>query len=367
MLVMLSISAAAWFPATERLDSRSALLVGLDLGLGLVAYGLVLLRRRHPVAVGAVTALLSAVSGTAGGPAVLASASVATHRRWRQVAVVGSLNFACAQFFTSSQPAEPDQSGWVLLGANAVATAAILGWGMYIGSRRELLWTLRQRAERAEAEQVLRADRARTTERARIAREMHDVLAHRISQVAMHAGALGYREDLTAAELREGVQAIQQRAHEALDDLRGVLGVLRADGTEEGTGGVRPQPTYADRGTLVEEAREAGLSVVVVDDLAAADVPDHVGRAVYRIVQEGLTNVHKHAPGATLRIRLSGGPDDGVRVCLENRLGFSSGTPGAGLGLVGLRERAELLGGRLDHRRGSEAFVLDSWLPWAAA
>ena len=83
---------------------------------------------------------------------------------------------------------------WLDLALNAVFTVAVLGWGMYIGSRRELFWTLRHRAERAESEQELRVAQARSTERARIAREMHDVLAHRISQISMHAGALTYRE-----------------------------------------------------------------------------------------------------------------------------------------------------------------------------
>ena len=81
---------------------------------------------------------------------------------------------------------------------NVTFMASVLGWGMYVGSRRELVWTLRQRAERAEAEQELRVAQARSNERARIAREMHDVLAHRISQISMHAGALAFRDDLTA-------------------------------------------------------------------------------------------------------------------------------------------------------------------------
>ena len=102
---------------------------------------------------------------------------------------------------------------------------------MYIGSRRELLWTLRNRAETAEAEQELRVSQARSNERARIAREMHDVLAHRISQISMHAGALSFRDDLTADEMRDSAAVIQEKAHEALTDLRGVLGVLRDDGS----------------------------------------------------------------------------------------------------------------------------------------
>ena len=96
-------------------------------------------------------------------------------------------------------------------------------------------------------------------------------------------------------------------------------------------------------------------------------MPDAAGRTVYRIVQEGLTNAHKHAPGSTLTIELSGSPEDGIDVVLRNPLGLRQHRhPGSGLGLVGLTERAELRGGRLEHGRDGSAFVLRGWIPWAA-
>jgi signal transduction histidine kinase len=104
------------------------------------------------------------------------------------------------------------------------------------------------------------------------------------------------------------------------------------------------------------------------DDLTTTvDMPDIVGRTLYRIVQEGITNVRKHAPGARLSIDVAGSPDDGVTIVLRNPLGFTtSGTPGAGLGLVGLSERAQLRGGRLEGERDGSSFVLRGWIPWAA-
>jgi len=334
-----------------------------DILLGAGAYVLVFYRRRHPLAVAIATSLAGGVSGIAAGPAVLASVSVATHRRWRQLVVVGSLGFACAQLYSTLTRTDEDPICIILI-ANAVATAGILGWGMYIGSRRELIWTLRSRAERAEAEQGLRVARARSNEQARIAREMHDVLAHRISQISMHAGALVFRDDLTADEMRSSAAVIQEKAHEALTDLRGVLGVLRDDAT-----GARlrvPQPTYGDLRELVDEARASGLRIEL-QDLVQGDPPDAVGRTIYRIVQEGLTNARKHAPGAVVTVRVSGSPDDGVDVLLRNPIGFGrSSTPGAGLGLVGLAERAELRGGRLESGRDGSTFVLHGWIPWAA-
>ena len=119
----------------------------------------------------------------------------------------------------------------------------------------------------------------------------------------------------------------------------------------------------------MDQAREAGLHVELSDRLPrdGEPVPDVVGRTLYRIVQEGITNAGKHAPGAVLRIEVSGSPDDGVDIVLRNPLGFGpSRTPGSGLGLIGLTERAELRGGRLEGRRDGQQFVLRGWIPWAA-
>jgi signal transduction histidine kinase len=358
----LSASAVAWLPVV---DSQSEVLWATDVALGVVAYVLTFaFRRRWPVPVAVVVCALCTASGIASGAALLASVSVATRRRFREVAVVGMVGFTAAQLYVTWQPANSGEPIWLLLAINAIATAAMLAWGMYIGSRRELLWTLRHRAERAESEQALRVDQARANERARIAREMHDVLAHRISQISMHAGALAFREDLSAAEMRDSAGVIQQKAHEALTDLRGVLGVLR-DGDGELT--LAPQPTYADLGDLVAEARKSGLNVAFEDDVATPDeVPDAVGRTLYRIVQEGITNARKHAPGSQLSIRLEGSAEEGLDVTMRNPLGFGSTTPGSGLGLVGLTERAQLRGGRLEHRREGSSFVLHGWIPWAA-
>ena len=131
----------------------------------------------------------------------------------------------------------------------------------------------------------------------------------------------------------------------------------------------RPQPTYRDLAPLVEEVRSAGLRVSYDDRLgdAADELPDSVGRTVYRIVQEGMTNAVRHAPGTALRIVVRGSRDEGVSVELRNPLSLRpASTPGAGLGLVGLSERAQLRGGRLEGRREDDVWVLRGWIPWAA-
>nr|WP_246416098.1 histidine kinase [Nocardioides luti] len=367
LALMLLISAVAWGPVLQRQWTDHHALLWADVLIGVPAYVLVTWRRRWPLPMALVLGAVSSFSGLAAGPATLAAVSLATRRRLWPIAAVAVVTLCAGQTFSTMQPANGADPYWVTLSINAAFTAGILGWGMYIGSRRELLWTLRSRAERAEAEQELRVARARGNERARIAREMHDVLAHRISQISMHAGALGYREDLTADEMRASAVVIQEKAHEALTDLRGVLGVLRD--TETGELLHTPQPTYADLPVLVQEVQETGLHVEYHDLLERDDVavPDAAGRTVYRIVQEGITNARKHAPGALLTIQVSGSPTDGIDILLRNPLGFGrSRTPGAGLGLVGLAERAVLRGGRLEHRRDGSTFVLHGWIPWTA-
>ncbi|WP_207769501.1 sensor histidine kinase [Nocardioides currus] len=361
LVVVLLLSGVGW---VQLIGETSTLRLVLDLLVGVGALVLVAFRRRWPVPVAVVTALLSSVSSAAAGPSSLALVSLATRRRWREVAAVGVLNFVAAEVYARISPVSQVDPAWLTPVLNLVVMAALIAWGLYIGSRRELMWTLRRRAVVAEAERDMRAHRSRLEERSRIAREMHDVLAHRISAISMHAGALSYRTTLSGDEVREIGGVIRETATLALTDLRGILGVLRedADGVQRS-----PQPTYGDLADLVEEAREAGMRVRFRDGIhTGTEVPDAAGRTLYRIVQEGLTNARKHAPGADLAIDVDGTPEDGITIELRNPLGFGrSTTPGAGLGLIGLAERAELGGGRLDADRVARDFVLRGWIPWS--
>ena len=197
---------------------------------------------------------------------------------------------------------------------------AVTAWGMFIRARRQLLFTLRERALRAEADQRLHEDRARMAERTRIAREMHDVLAHRISLLALHAGALEVRPDLPPEQVRETAELLRSTARQALEELRGVVGLLREEPGQDPT----PPASAADavghppprRGDPTAPARRSTSRC----RLSTPDaVPSALGRDAYRIVQEALTNIGKHASGTAARVRITGAPDNGLHVSVRNR------------------------------------------------
>jgi signal transduction histidine kinase len=182
----------------------------------------------------------------------------------------------------------------------------------------------------------------------------------------MHAGALGYRRDLTPEETATAAAVIQDNAHRALADLREILGVLRSGSEGEATP-EQPQPTLADLDALVEDERRAGAKVRLRTGFGEPnEVPDFVGRNAYRIVQESLTNARKHAPGTAVDVVVAGRPGRYLAVQVRNPLpiGDVRRAPGARLGMVGLAERAALAGGTLDHRIRRGQFVVQARLPW---
>ena len=321
-------------------------------------------RRRWPVGVGLATAALAALTPFGVPAAALALLSVAIHRRTLAVLVVAGANIISAAIVPAYRA--PHSSWWLSMALSAVAIALFAMWGMFIRSRRQLVWSLHERAERAETEQWLLADNARRAERARIAREMHDVLGHRISLVALHAGGLEMRPDLPPQQVRQTAELLRTAAVQALEELRAVIGVLRDDngGTEAP---MAPQPGLSDIPGLVDETRRTGadidLTIAVTDPL-----PSPLGRDAYRIVQESLTNVAKHAHGAATTVRVSGRPGDGLLIGVRNRLPVTSNMPplpGAGAGLLGLEERVGLAGGTLHHGYDDAGgFVVEARLPW---
>ncbi|GAA1266843.1 two-component sensor histidine kinase [Planotetraspora silvatica] len=334
----------------------------VDVGLGVIGLMLMRWRRHRPWPIALATALLTVYSTTAVGPAQVAYVSLGTRRRWRQfipVAVVSWLALVA-------------RSSWTGVGqatlVSVVTGTAVLGgltvFSLYLRGRRDLAVSQREAELAEEREQSQRIEQAKLAERVKIAQEMHDVLAHRISLVSMLAGGLAYRTDLTAEETREAAMAIQENAHQSLNELRTVLGGLRRDGGLE-----PPQPNLAHLDALFAEVRAAGQLVEVDDTVDDRELlPTQTGRHAYRIVQEALTNARKHAPGSRVRAELGGRPGDGLRIRVSNPApsGTSAG-PGGRLGLVGLAERTQMAGGTIRHTVQNGRFILDARLPWEAS
>jgi signal transduction histidine kinase len=311
-------------------DRVVAVLV-LDLVLGVVALALLPLRRRHPAAIACTTAALTSVSGSAAGAAALAAVSMSTWRRRRAVLATGATwavaTVAYEWFYRPSLPVPAPFTALAVVSAllALVVYAACVATGFYVGARRELLASLRDQVATVQREQLLMAEAARVAERTRIAREMHDVLAHRISLVAMHAGVLGYRSDLSPEESTQAAAVIQENAHRALSELRQVLGVLRA-GDGAGAGGAGscarppdpaaepPQPTLAELPALLADATAAGDDVTLVDGRPPGAPPSATAsRTAFRIVQECLTNARKHAPSVPVRVETGCGSGSPAR------------------------------------------------------
>jgi signal transduction histidine kinase len=231
-----------------------------------------------------------------------------------------------------------DHSVLVTLSYTLATAAAPVFLGQLVQTRRDLSLRLVEISEARDHERLLTAQSVLAAERAQLAREMHDVVAHQVSLIAVRAGAL---QVATAdADTREATATIRRLSVQTLDELRHMVSVLRATGSRPME--LTPQPSLADLGRLVGGS---GIEAELTTDLSDG-LPPPVQRAIYRTVQEALTNVRKHAPGATARIHL--GQEDGiVQATVTNTASRRPALPlpSAQHGLVGLRQRAELLGG----------------------
>jgi signal transduction histidine kinase len=304
-------------------------------------------RRRAPLVVVGVAVIAWAVTlgsgySDLGGPVIIALYSAgryATEDRWGQVGVAAAIVVVIVDILTEPAP-------W----GEAVFGSVTLFVAWYVGRR------LRLRAERAAEllrEQAAEARRIVTEERTRIARELHDVVAHRVSLMTVQAGAAkAVAAEDPEASLR-AMGAVEEAGRQALDELRHLLGVLRPETDLDGLG---PQPGLADLPRLVEQIRGAGVDVSLATDGVSGELPARVDLFAYRIVQEALTNVLKHAgPGAHSEVRL-GTDRSGIVIEVLNDGRGAVIMPGSGAaegsarghGIVGMRERARLLGGTLD-------------------
>ncbi len=321
-----------------------------------VSCGALIWRRSQPLVVLGVTLAAMGVSSALGYPeeggiamlvALYTVGRYVTDDRWSYIGLGGALVVAFISALVAGAPVTELAFGFVVLS---------VVW--YIGRR------IRVRGERAaqyEREQAAQAGRAVAEERTRIARELHDVVAHRVTLMTVQAGAA----KTVAADDLEGalraMEAVEHAGRQALSELRHLLGVLRPEAEVNELG---PQLGIADVPRLVDQLREAGLDVSLTINDVPADLPARVDLSTYRIVQEALTNVLKHtAPGARAEVTL-GTDRHGLAIeVLDNGSGATT-LPGSGQGIVGMRERALLLGGSLDAGpRPAGGFQVVAWLP----
>jgi len=338
-----------------------------DVVVGAVSCCLLPVQLRWPVPGAVALAILSAVSPAATPAATFGALNVAIQAPFGVAAAVAATGIAAQLIRNLWRPLTGLSFGWYALLVVA-AYAALIGWGAWNQARLSLVASLRERARAAEANQDRRIAEARLAERTQIAREMHDVLAHRLSLVATYAGALEYRPDAPPGQLANAAGVIRASVHQALSELRDVIAVLRD--TESATETTEhPQPVLADLPGLISEASSAGTHIHLDNRLAdTAGPPTAAGRTAYRVVQEGLTNARKHAAGQPVRVILSGAAGTRLTIDISNPVPAGPAaapvTPGSGTGLVGLSERVQLAGGQLEHRLASGEFRLRAWIPW---
>ena len=330
----------------------------LAVSLMLLATLPVALRRRWPIAVLGVASAVVVIRQMLGYPetadtlaVVVAAYSVGAHVANRR-AVHWTAGTLLTMLTALNLTHAISQRSTHALG-NVLGNGIVFGTAFLLGdnarSRRLRVAALEERAHQLETERELRAAHAVSEERARIARDLHDVLAHSLSVIAVQAGGARRVVDTRPADARDAIGAIELTARESLDELRSLLGALRTDETVPGH---RPQPGLDDLPALVESPDGEAIGLVVEGD--RRPVSALVGTAAFRIVQEALTNVRKHAGPSSATVTVRYLPDEiAVSVCDDGRGAAAFPAPSRaggehiGLGLIGMRERTAICHGRL--------------------
>ncbi len=336
---------------------------------GLVGLAAMRWRRTHPVAICVAVSMLAIAFPVTLSCAFWAYLSVCTHRNVRWSVLCGVLLYATSSlegtlgYGSYLVPTQADASwiwGWLApYGSNLLMVLLLAVLGTSVGARRE---ADQERAAALELERELRMEAARAEERVMLAREMHDVLAHKMSLVAMHAAALAHREDLDGRQQQAVAQTIATSSRQALAELRMILGGLRQTGADGQV--LPPQPSLIDLDELLAEYRMAGRRIETRIELAG-EPSTTVSRHAYRIIQECLTNAARHAPGLAVNLSLIGSQDQGVEIVVTNPCPLvQPPSLGSGLGLIGLQERVQLVDGRMKVSPGPNRFVVEVWLPW---
>ena len=344
----------------------------LALALGLAAAAALVLRRRAPVATlvvsGGLVLTLFAVDHRAGEIAVIAPAaalySVALTRG--RVHLAAAVIAAVAAVVVAHTLLANRHHGLTLQTAAHVALIAIpVLAAEALRNRRSYVQLLLERLAMIERTREEEAQRRAEQERLRIARDLHDVVAHTLTTINVQAGVAAHLLDREPSHARNALATIETASHDALEELRAILGVLRD--SRDGDAPIEPSPGLAAVDALIEQARDTGLQVsFAIEGEQPPSIPDAVQLAAFRIVQESLTNARRHAPGAAIRVTLAFEPNR-VGVAIEN----GEGSPGRangrgpGVGIMGMTERAAAVGGTVTARALPGGFRVDAQLPYA--
>ncbi|MCK2029699.1 sensor histidine kinase [Microbacterium galbinum] len=379
-----NVPGAATYPTVDGAAGGALRITPVGVGIALfaiAAWFTVLWRRRHPLVVVIAGGVL-AVVGTSYLLLLIGAVALIRQKPTKVVpigAVVGGsvLLFALREALTPWGGALPwflttsigavDSVEWNV----AVIVCALVSLGIAAGS--VALTRTRDRAERSEQRAAVQTQRAdvlaeqtvRQAERERIARDMHDALAHRLSVVSLHAGALEAVAD--AGVTGQMARTVREQTHAALQDMRGLIGELRSGSDAESSA----PATMRAVGALVAGLRGAGHAIT---SLILIESPERAGAlfdgAVFRIVQESLTNAVKHAPRAPIDLIVQVSPESGARIRVVNPVGAGvpagapGSIPGGGNGVLGIRERATALGGQAWIGGYEGSFIVDVTLPW---
>jgi len=342
----------AWFATTT---GQERLVVAIA---GPLMAGTVAVRRRYPAAAGVAAALIANIVAIAWKPPNTASFGIAwlcslyalTVWTTPRLFAIGATVLALPPLVAVAIRGEP--KGGVSL---TVITLVVMVLVRRVVGDRE------RRAQIAERERDVIAREAVVEERARIARELHDVIAHHVSMIVLQAGAERRVLDDGNASTREVLETVERTGRSALTEMRRLLGMLRADASEP----LAPQPGLTDVPMLVMQLREAGLPVELQVDGEPRELPVGIDLSAYRIVQEALTNALKHAGKASASVNIRYGSESLELEIADDGTGTAT-TPVAsgGHGLVGMRERVALYGGRLDAgKRPNGGFAVRVLLP----
>ncbi|MFJ3987831.1 sensor histidine kinase [Streptomyces sp. NPDC090032] len=319
-------------------------------------------RRQRPHLVAVVVLIMHAVAFTPAALAVAMYTIGSVDRRLRVLAGFAAAGFVAG--LAGIRGGMPDAG--VREAADSLALIiGPLAVGYAVGVRRDLMASVQAHLADLERENQLLDERARAEERAEIAREMHDVVGHRVSNIVLAAGALQVGDVGTEPEVRRTVELIRADGRQALEELRGVLGVLSQAHVTAAQAPTEPQPDSGELPGLVAHARERGQLVELHVNGYPETLPPPVQRALHRIVRESLTNAAKHAPGAPVLVSVDC-RRDGLHAEVSNAAPTgrpSSDLPRGGHGLVGLAERVELLGGTLTAGPHKGGFQVSAVIP----